>query len=531
MLSVMLAVVAAFVLADDADLYSTRVRFGKGNVPVVTVGLMDGQSRIVISGAGALRILTSGPGGPEVKTAGGRWTATIQAGAPARIAWRVRLATLQAGDLERIRKTRAEWKARNVATRTQELGTVFGFFGKVLDTRELVVTTQTQYATRAEAETAATRFGVQHGVETGVQPVVLARATGRVALTDGHTTVTAQDVLWLAPASEDGVLTVHGVEHGRGFDWHGREDRRFRGLLYVTVDSGGKLAVANMVPAETLLRGLVPAEIFPSAPLAALEAQAVSARGHLLAKIGKRHLADPFLLCSDVHCQVYAGVGKEDPRTTRAVKDTQGLLLFAADGLVGTVYSACCGGHTESNENVWGTSSDPSLRGRPDGDPGPGGPSDEAVRRWLGSSSKAFCGRTHLARKSFRWVRDVAPAVIARELRARRKEVGTPRRLQVTRRGVSGRATSLKITGTRGTADVTGELEIRKVLGGARSSLFVVDPVPASGDPTAFRLTGGGFGHGVGMCQMGAIGRAEAGQTFRQILAHYFGGAKVERIY
>src|SRR5262249_39680785 len=140
----------------------------------------------------------------------------------------------------------------------------------------------------------------------------------------------------------------------------------------------------------------------------------VAARAELLAKIGSRHLGDPYLLCSAQHCQVYAGAGKETPRTTAAIAATRGQVLFAEGlgELVDTVYSASCGGFTESNENVWDDmSADPALRGRPDVAGAEaaafarfGGAITEAnVRDFLLAAPPAFCKRASSGSKNYRW--------------------------------------------------------------------------------------------------------------------------------
>src|SRR5205085_1056958 len=172
------------------------------------------------------------------------------------------------------------------------------------------------------------------------------------------------------------------------------------GRVYVTLDRKGSIAVVNAVPEDRLLAGLVPAEIFPGAPDEALKAQAVAARGELLSKIGTRHIGDPFRLCSQTHCQVYSGAGKETPRTTAAVAATRGEVLFTTDGhdLVDTVYSASCGGHTENNENVWPDMPPyPTLRGRRDGNGGAGDPyaagvNAENVARFIAEPPRSWCG-------------------------------------------------------------------------------------------------------------------------------------------
>ena len=177
-------------------------------------------------------------------------------------------------------------------------------------------------------------------------------------------------VLWFAPKTrERDARRSHDVPTGTGGSQleTGTEDRRYWGSVYVTLDHDGSLLAANAVSEDKLLAGLVPAEMYPDAPPAALEAQAIAARTELLQKIGRRNLTDPFLLCSTQQCQVYAGAGKEDPRTTTAVEQTRGMVLLRdGGGIVDIRYSASCGGHTEDNDAIWGGEPDPSLRGRAD---------------------------------------------------------------------------------------------------------------------------------------------------------------------
>jgi SpoIID/LytB domain protein len=268
-------------------------------------------------------------------------------------------------------------------------------------------------------------------------------------------------------------------------------------------------------------------------PLEALRAQAVTARSNVLAQIGTRHLGDPYVLCAEVHCQAYRGTGAEHPRTDEAVRSTAGEALFgrASRALVDGVYSAMCGGHGEDASNVWGGAPDPSLRGQPDL-PGEfaglwsGGLRDEArLRVFLADPPDAFCRRPAAARKDrFRWERRLQPGDL--DALTAPLGVGPVRALTVLERGVSGRALALRVEGALGAADVRGELTIRRLLRNLPSSMFVVD---REGEETVLR--GGGWGHGAGMCQWGAIGRAEAGQGYREILGASFAGAEVARIY
>ncbi len=307
--------------------------------------------------------------------------------------------------------------------------------------------------------------------------------------------------------------------------------------------------MVNAVPENELLAGLVPAEMFPSAPDEALKAQAVAARGELIAKIGNRHAGEPFRLCAETHCQVYAGASRETPRTTAAVEATRGEVLFEAgaqgskqegkqggkdDGkdLVDTRYSANCGGHTEHNENVWpDMPAHPTLRGHRDGavtagDPFAGGVTEALVERFLDQPPASYCGsaRQQGGGDRFRWTVTRGAAELDRLLAA--YKLGPIKAIEVVERGVSGRARQVRVVGANRSETVSGELRIRQLFGGLRSSLFVVK---VEGGAATFR--GGGFGHGVGLCQTGAIGMAEAGKNYRDILRHYYQGSAIRKLW
>jgi SpoIID/LytB domain protein len=291
--------------------------------------------------------------------------------------------------------------------------------------------------------------------------------------------------------------------------------------------------VVNAVPEDRLLAGLVPSEIFPGAPDEALKAQAVAARGELLTKIGTRHAGDPFRLCSQTHCQVYSGAGRETPRTTAAVAATRGEVLFTADGkdLVDTVYSANCGGHTESVENVWPELGPrPTLRGHRDAapaadDPFAAGITPANLAHFLEEPPRSWCGIARLgAGDRYRWTVTRSAADLDRLLAS--YKLGPVRAIEVLERGVSGRARAVRITGATRSEVIRGELRIRQTFGGLRSSLFMVT---VSGGAATFR--GAGFGHGVGLCQTGSIGMAEAGRSHKQILQHYYPGSVLRKLW
>lgn len=531
---------AAGLSSDDlADLlYSNQFTFDHDGVPMVNIGLMDGQKQVQFMAPGGLVFSSDIEGGTSMATPKERvWTARVKGGKPARLRYWAVAEQIRPSVPEKVAAAVALWQARGFPEATAfELGAVFGFQGEVFDNRYSVIGVGGQ-ETPAAAEEVARDLYARHQVPISLHEEVVRPPEGHVVVEDQQSelVIDSNRVLVAVPADHL-TFRVFRVEQGQGTRWHTFRDRTYRGALILAVDRQGLLAVANQVDAERLLAGLVPAETYADAPPEALKAQAIAARGILLSKLGTRHFADPYLLCSQVHCQVYSGVEREDPRTTRAVAATRGELLFSPQGLVDTVYHACSGGHTADNETVWTNLPDPALRGRADLRSGAAvvaGPDDAATRRFLTQPpADAFAALSSRGKGHFRWKVELAAARIDELVRASHPEVGQVQDLRVTERASCGRAIRLEILGTRGRVTVHRELPIRQLLGGLKSGLFVIDVTRGpDGRPTSYLFTGGGFGHGVGMCQVGAIGRAEAGQDYRTILGHYYNGAEVRKIY
>jgi SpoIID/LytB domain protein len=497
-------------------LWGHRLDFSAG-APVVHIRLLQDRDEVTVVTRGPSRLEPRGAA-PLAVPPGTRLRARVRRAAPATVSLRPLLAQFEARDRAGVDRARSLWEARGVPTRTQAIGGVYGIGGHVIDNRRTLVLADGAFdEARAAAFSADAwrRYGERP--ETSVE--VLVRPAGQVEILGPKGEVLA---------SGDRVAVLDGRADGFTLD-----DRAFRGRLYLTVDAGGRMAAVLGLPMEELLRGLVPSEMPAGAPQEALRAQAVTARSNVLAQIGTRHLGDPWSICSDVHCQAYKGEGAQVAATDAAVRATAGEAVFAlSDGrLVDGVYSAMCGGHGEDNDAVWGGTPSSSLRGRPDLDgpdasPWAGGLGTEPrVAAFLADAPAAWCARAPGARPDrYRWERRIPSSRLDAMLAP--LGVGAVDHLAVVARGASGRVVSLRVDGERGSATVHGELRIRRLLGDLPSSMFLVSP-----DAEGWAFRGGGWGHGVGMCQWGAIGRAAAGQDHRQILRAYFSGADVARIY
>ena len=521
-------------------LYSNRFEFTDDGTPLVTVEIMSGQDRVEIRAgrnAGGISLIPDGTG--AAIRGFDRFTITAADTAPAQVReWTV-VKRLGPDDEAGARRAIENWTERGFEPRRFEIGSVFGVVGEVLDSRQTLIAVAPAAPSQGSAR--AARISERFGVETWVHRELVRRPRGVVIAQSGPAVVENSHVMWLEPTDPNGTLEVADVITGRGGSnlETGVEARRYFGRVYVTIDRDGKLAVANAVPMNRLLAGLVPSEIFPSAPAVALAAQAIAARTDLLKQIGSRHFADPYLLCSSQHCQVYSGAGHEHPRTTRAVEKTRGkVLLREAGGLVDARYSASCGGHGEHNDVVWGDPPDPILRGTVDG-PGAGrlagfqgGITPQNLGAFLDLPAEAtYCGSTRYGRDRHRWSRRLEVAELSERLARRYPHIGRVVALEPAERGVSGRIRRLRVRGQRGEAMITGDLAIRRLLGGLNSSLFEVEPIGDSSSPRGFAIRGAGHGHGVGMCQLGAIGMATKDFKSTEILKHYYPGSRVRRLY
>ncbi len=531
---------AAEVIAAAVDLpappepSSRRVDFKSGN-PVLPVRLMENATSVSFSARGRLKLRLAGKPEKTIDTApGSSWTVRVRQSTAAVVVAAIQVAEFTFSDKAGLAASTAELEAQGLKVSSRVLGGVYGIAGKVIDNRRYLLMIDEPPRSVEQAQTRQAELLQQAGLRTTLLEDLQVAPTAilEVVDADGASVGLAQDRIVAEPL-EGSTLEVRKVEYGVGYDNHAFEDRSYRGSLQLSADRGGKIAATNLIGLEDLLKGLVPSEIFARAHPEALKAQAITARGEVLAKIGLKHLADPYLLCTEQHCAVYRGVSGEAASTNAAVDATRGEALFDEGGkLVDSVYSAVCGGHTENNEVVWGGVPNPSLRGRPDTLPGfkaRGSPS--ALTDFLTVDGPNACRLSSFAQLAkYRWEKRFTAQELDEKTAA--LKLGAIFTLTVVERGVSGRARLLNISGENGATQIRGELNIRRLFGMLNSAMFEVRlEKDAKGRPATWIFTGGGWGHGVGMCQTGAIGRAEAGQSYKEILAHYYNGAIVAPIY
>lgn len=369
-----------------------------------------------------------------------------------------------------------------------------------------------------------------------------------------------------------------GVTIGVNFHWERKENQRFRGALKLICRDGAVTAI-NVLPVEDYLQSVISSEMSATSSLELLKAHAVISRSWLLAQIYKENGKDgnavagesdaagcdemikwydredhvDFDVCADDHCQRYQGITRETTAAVRdAVEATGGQVLMYDGQLCDARFSKCCGGVYEQFENCWEPVHHPYLVAcRDDEDEAdfPDLTKEEAAADWIMSSPRAFCNTTdenvlwqvlnnydQETADFYRWRVEYSQDELA-ELIARRSGIDFGRILDLrpVARGTSGRLYKLKIVGEKRTLTIGKELEIRRTLSPSHlySSAFIVErhDVAADGYPGKFVLRGAGWGHGVGLCQIGAAVMGEKGYSYKQILMHYFKGAAITKLY
>lgn len=419
-------------------------------------------------------------------------------------------------------------------------------------------------------------------VESGIEFEGPGRAVlenGNLHFAIGNSTISAGFPVELEPVScETCSFDLREVTIGINFHWERKEDQRFRGGLRI-IEENGHLIAINFLPLEDYLISVISSEMSASSSPELLRAHAVISRSWLLAQKEKekklRESGDyittiekegerirwydredhrNFDVCADDHCQRYQGITRAGTTTVEdAVNLTSGMVLMYGDDICDARYSKCCGGISEKFGNVWEPVEHPYLTKVIDNPESPRGydtdlTSEESARKWILGSPGAFCNTKsrYVLRQVlndydqetfdfFRWKVKYSQQEVKDLLKSKiGLTAGDIIDLEPVERGVSGRLIRLRIRGTKKSLILGKELEIRKALSPSHlySSAFIVEKENvAQGVPAAFTLKGAGWGHGVGLCQIGAAVMGSGGYSYEEILTHYFPGAGLEKRY
>ena len=383
------------------------------------------------------------------------------------------------------------------------------------------------------------------------------------------------------PQSADASFSLSDVTIGVNFHWERKETQTFLGTLRFVVEAD-KICAINELPVEKYLESVISSEMSATSSLELLKAHAVISRSWLLAQMKKRREVaasgnnffsfvkkDDMLIrwydredhtifdvCADDHCQRYQGITKEtSPHVAEAIRQTLGQVLLDGEDICDARFSKCCGGETEEFQYCWEDTPKSYLTAVRDLVLGVKNEEysslqDEATaERWIRSNPPAFCNTTDKKILSqvlndydqetadfYRWKVTYSQEKLQQLFEEKLKmNLGAILDMKAVERGKSGRISKLQIIGTEKTFTIGKELEIRRALSDTHlySSAFVVDKYDKDeqGVPQRFEIIGAGWGHGVGLCQIGAAVMGEQGYAYNDILLHYYQGAEIKQLY
>ena len=319
---------------------------------------------------------------------------------------------------------------------------------------------------------------------------------------------------------------------GHGTTWAGRETKEYRGYIeFVYNKSINGFIIINHVNIEEYVFGVIASEMPSTFPIEALKVQAVIARTYAIKALGK-HKRWGYDVCDTQNCQVYGGVKAERERTNAAVEATMGKVITYKGKPIEAVFSSNCGGYTQSSKEAGWFPHDYLQPVSDYKDFNEDNLQPYHFKELLQQPHQAYSRYfNNVSPAAFRWTRYIDESRL-RIIINRKKKIGSIKAIVPLNRGRSGYVNGVKIIGTKGTLTLTKEHEIKKylALGLLRSTYFMVQPNYEKGKVKSFIFYGGGWGHGVGLCQTGSGGRAEAGQDYEQILKHYYTGTELKDI-
>ena len=382
------------------------------------------------------------------------------------------------------------------------------------------------------------------------------------------------------PQSADASFSLSDVTIGVNFHWERKETQTFLGTLRFVVESD-KIVAINELPVEKYLESVISSEMSATSSLELLKAHAVISRSWLLAQMKKRReVAESgnnffsftkkedtlirwydredhtlFDVCADDHCQRYQGITKETSHhVAEAIRQTKGQILMDGEEICDARFSKCCGGITEEFQYCWEDTPKTYLTAVRDIALGvehtlPNLTNEEEAEKWIRFNPPAFCNTQDKKILSevlndydqetvnfYRWKETLSQEKLQQLIADKLKmDLGAILDMKAVERGKSGRISKLQIIGTEKTFTIGKELEIRRTLSDSHllSSAFVVDKYDKDeqGVPQRFELIGAGWGHGVGLCQIGAAVMGEQGYHYDAILLHYYQGAEIKKLY
>jgi len=385
------------------------------------------------------------------------------------------------------------------------------------------------------------------------------------------------ELLFIPRFAASASFELVNVMIGINFHWERKEDQRFLGALKIIIDDNEKITAVNIISIEEYLTSVISSEMSANASLELLKAHAVISRSWVLSNINQqkgslektknslvvndegyikwydRQAHTRFDVCADDHCQRYEGITRISTNIVKeAIKSTYGEVLVHKGKICDARFSKCCGGVFEEFQNCWENEVHPYLHKKRDSNSVnwvPNLKNEKEANKWIRTNPESFCNtkdKTILSQvlnsydqetiDFYRWKVVYSQEELSKLIKDKSGiDFGSILDLIPIERGTSGRLVRLKFVGTKRTMIIGKELEIRRLLSRTHlySSAFVIDKYDYNEEqiPNRFEIIGAGWGHGVGLCQIGAAVMGAKGYTYEEILHHYFNGANIEKQY
>ncbi|MBD3289418.1 SpoIID/LytB domain-containing protein [candidate division KSB1 bacterium] len=508
-------------------------------IPKVRIGIIQTSKQVGFKCASNFKILNDKN---EVLISGHpnqNYSLKIASAKPAKLEYQIRVAVFK--DLDSAEQKSQELKKQGQPTEIRKVGLFLTFADFEFDNSDYWVVVG-NFSTREEALAYRDELGLASDIP--IVEKIIRKASGIIE----HNGQQLGDCIRIMPEDPETLIQVDEVPIGIEFHWQRTENLDYRGIIEVGFNNIGELVTINEVDIENYLASVNSSEMTPDCPLALLEAQTIAARSTVFATMGKHHYNTQFHLCSDDHCQCYQGAKREQAVSQEAMRNTLGETLISDGVICDARYSKICGGIMESYENVWDEQKIPYLVAGIDSNQKIEFPADteERARALVDGNPDVFCNTNiyklpeklanlYSTKDLFRWEvrydRNDLQKLIAKKLDT---DFGTLIDLKPVNRGASGRLIYLDVVGSKNTIRVGKELGIRRILSESHlySSCFYIErDTDDNGEIRAFVLKGGGWGHGVGLCQVGATVMALKGYSYPDILVHYFKNSDIKKLY
>ena len=495
-----------FLSADDEFdfMHSASFKFSKG-VPFIRAHIKSYAGEVNVSGIKSFSCNNKNIPAGQVKLSIAKFT-------PHKVSYKLSFSEISVAELKDHAAIIEQWAQKSAsAVEIYVHGAIFSINKSRIDNREYFVAAKEAYDSQTANSLLAKYRKMFPENSISIIPVMTNASSSVIRAVDGN-------------GKSYSCRNTLSVEHNVPFSVNG-DKYEGKASFFFTASSKDKLEMAVEDSVENLVEKILPGEMFLSAPLETLKAQAVAARTDIFMQLGKRHVFEPWHICSEVHCQKILWGTKINDKFIQAVKETEGMVIIHNGSHIARApYCSSAGGRTEDIRNVWFTAQKQYLQGIWDGDE----PlsldlsKEEDLKKFLNTGY----GEDNLPmNKRHRWVITYRQEELD-EIVNKSFNIGKVKSIEPLSRGVSGRIYKVDFIGEKGTRTVYGELNIRRILNNMFSSAFII-----SRDGENWVFSGAGWGHGVGMSQMGAISLGQKEKDFKFILNRYYPGTEVQKIY